>query len=96
MSGAAAGDTGGVLLAGRVRKNRRRDLLNFRSRSRTHPAFEARLRRGRQPLAYDVSPSFGTRTAAFVSGKIATTSVPPFPELISQRPPNSLTLSRIP
>lgn len=39
---------------------------------------------------------FGARTEGFVSGKIATTSVPLFPELISQRPPNCRTLSRMP
>jgi len=38
----------------------------------------------------------GARTEGFVNGKIATTSVPLFPELISQRPPNCLTLSRMP
>jgi hypothetical protein len=38
----------------------------------------------------------GAGTEGSVNGKIATTAVPLFPELISQRPPNCRTLSRMP
>ena len=38
----------------------------------------------------------GTGTDGFVNGKLATTRVPFFPELISQWPPSCRTLSRMP